>query len=95
MNIITVSFFKVILSLPFLLQIMTPFLTAKLAGQYVAVDAMGLLLSTLQVSLSSRLLSLKSLVLLVIVIDIVIFEPGCASSSIGRRIPESVLAGPS
>ncbi|XP_059441290.1 probable sodium/metabolite cotransporter BASS1, chloroplastic [Corylus avellana] len=30
---------------------MTPFLTAKLAGQYVAVDAIGLLLSTLQVVL--------------------------------------------
>lgn len=32
-----------------MLQIMTPFLTAKLAGQFVAVDAAGLLLSTLQV----------------------------------------------
>ncbi|KAE8683734.1 putative sodium/metabolite cotransporter BASS1 [Hibiscus syriacus] len=31
--------------------IMTPFLTAKLAGQYVAVDAVGLLVSTLQVVL--------------------------------------------
>lgn len=31
--------------------IMTPFLTAKLAGQYVAVDAIGLLKSTLQVVL--------------------------------------------
>uniref|UniRef100_A0A2N9FAH5 Uncharacterized protein n=1 Tax=Fagus sylvatica TaxID=28930 RepID=A0A2N9FAH5_FAGSY len=31
--------------------IMTPFLTAKLAGQYVAVDAAGLLVSTLQVVL--------------------------------------------
>ncbi|XP_021902803.1 probable sodium/metabolite cotransporter BASS1, chloroplastic [Carica papaya] len=31
--------------------IMTPFLTAKLAGQYVAVDAAGLLMSTLQVVL--------------------------------------------
>ncbi|KAK9076258.1 hypothetical protein SSX86_004591 [Deinandra increscens subsp. villosa] len=31
--------------------IMTPFLTAKLAGQYVAVDARGLLISTLQVVL--------------------------------------------
>ncbi|KAL8148745.1 putative sodium/metabolite cotransporter BASS1, chloroplastic [Apium graveolens] len=31
--------------------VMTPFLTAKLAGQYVAVDAMGLLMSTLQVVL--------------------------------------------
>ncbi|OMO74693.1 Bile acid:sodium symporter [Corchorus capsularis] len=31
--------------------IMTPFLTAKLAGQYVAVDATGLLMSTLQVVL--------------------------------------------
>ncbi|XP_009344611.2 probable sodium/metabolite cotransporter BASS1, chloroplastic [Pyrus x bretschneideri] len=31
--------------------IMTPFLTAKLAGQYVAVDAAGLLFSTLQVVL--------------------------------------------
>ncbi|CAI9088886.1 OLC1v1023337C1 [Oldenlandia corymbosa var. corymbosa] len=31
--------------------IMTPFLTAKLAGQYVAVDAVGLFLSTLQVVL--------------------------------------------
>ncbi|EOY13546.1 Sodium Bile acid symporter family isoform 1 [Theobroma cacao] len=31
--------------------IMTPFLTAKLAGQYVAVDAAGLLISTLQVVL--------------------------------------------
>ncbi|KAK4801952.1 hypothetical protein SAY86_000155 [Trapa natans] len=31
--------------------VMTPFLTAKLAGQYVAVDAVGLLLSTLQVVL--------------------------------------------
>ncbi|EYU38235.1 hypothetical protein ABFS82_13G062800 [Erythranthe guttata] len=31
--------------------IMTPFLTAKLAGQYVAVDAMGLFMSTLQVVL--------------------------------------------
>ncbi|KAI4390158.1 hypothetical protein MLD38_002300 [Melastoma candidum] len=31
--------------------IMTPYLTAKLAGQYVAVDAAGLLLSTLQVVL--------------------------------------------
>ena len=29
---------------------MTPFLTAKLAGKYVAVDAAGLLISTLQVS---------------------------------------------
>lgn len=35
---------------PFIPQIMTPFLTAKLAGQYVAVDAAGLLISTLQVS---------------------------------------------
>ncbi|KAK9688706.1 hypothetical protein RND81_09G005500 [Saponaria officinalis] len=31
--------------------IMTPYLTAKLAGQYVAVDATGLLMSTLQVVL--------------------------------------------
>ncbi|PON98552.1 Bile acid-sodium symporter/arsenical resistance protein [Trema orientale] len=31
--------------------VMTPFLTAKLAGQYVAVDAAGLLVSTLQVVL--------------------------------------------
>ncbi|KAK9199236.1 hypothetical protein WN944_014424 [Citrus x changshan-huyou] len=31
--------------------VMTPFLTAKLAGQYVAVDAMGLFMSTLQVVL--------------------------------------------
>ncbi|EEF31142.1 probable sodium/metabolite cotransporter BASS1, chloroplastic [Ricinus communis] len=31
--------------------VMTPFLTAKLAGQYVAVDAVGLLMSTLQVVL--------------------------------------------
>ncbi|XP_050370015.1 probable sodium/metabolite cotransporter BASS1, chloroplastic [Argentina anserina] len=31
--------------------IMTPFLTAKLAGQYVAVDAAGMLFSTLQVVL--------------------------------------------
>ncbi|KAK7272611.1 hypothetical protein RJT34_29322 [Clitoria ternatea] len=31
--------------------IMTPFLTAKLAGKYVAVDAAGLLISTLQVVL--------------------------------------------
>ncbi|GAB2225809.1 hypothetical protein Droror1_Dr00021576 [Drosera rotundifolia] len=31
--------------------VMTPFLTAKLAGQYVAVDAAGLLTSTLQVVL--------------------------------------------
>ncbi|KAI3716212.1 hypothetical protein L6452_23391 [Arctium lappa] len=31
--------------------IMTPFLTSKLAGQYVAVDAIGLLMSTLQVVL--------------------------------------------
>ncbi|EXB74716.1 putative sodium-dependent transporter yocS [Morus notabilis] len=30
------------------MQIMMPFLTAKLAGQYVAVDAVGLLVSTLQ-----------------------------------------------
>ncbi|XWS10830.1 hypothetical protein CRYUN_Cryun38cG0031800 [Craigia yunnanensis] len=36
---------------PFKLQIMIPFLTAKLAGQYVAVDAAGLLISTLQVVL--------------------------------------------
>lgn len=31
--------------------VMTPLLTAKLAGQYVAVDAIGLLMSTLQVVL--------------------------------------------
>ncbi|KAK6157494.1 hypothetical protein DH2020_011742 [Rehmannia glutinosa] len=31
--------------------VMTPFLTAKLAGQYVAVDAAGLFMSTLQVVL--------------------------------------------
>ncbi|KAJ0744399.1 putative Bile acid:sodium symporter/arsenical resistance protein Acr3 [Helianthus annuus] len=31
--------------------VMTPFLTAKLAGQFVAVDALGLLISTLQVVL--------------------------------------------
>ncbi|KAF6175074.1 hypothetical protein GIB67_038987 [Kingdonia uniflora] len=31
--------------------VMTPFLTAKLAGQFVAVDAAGLLISTLQVVL--------------------------------------------
>lgn len=31
--------------------VMTPFLTAKLAGQFVAVDAVGLLMSTLQVVL--------------------------------------------
>ncbi|KAJ6333186.1 hypothetical protein OIU77_009120 [Salix suchowensis] len=31
--------------------VMTPFLTAKLAGQYVAVDATGLLVSTMQVVL--------------------------------------------
>ncbi|KAH7543958.1 hypothetical protein ACOSP7_031126 [Xanthoceras sorbifolium] len=31
--------------------VMTPFLTAKLAGQYIAVDATGLLMSTLQVVL--------------------------------------------
>lgn len=37
------------------LQIMTPFLTAKLAGKYVAVDAAGLLMSTLQVSFSQIL----------------------------------------
>lgn len=35
--------------LVFLLQVMTPFLTAKLAGQFVAVDAAGLFMSTLQV----------------------------------------------
>ncbi|CAN1335488.1 Probable sodium/metabolite cotransporter BASS1, chloroplastic [Linum perenne] len=37
----------------FMLQysVMTPFLTAKLAGQYVAVDATGLLTSTMQVVL--------------------------------------------
>ncbi|KAK7401743.1 hypothetical protein VNO78_13460 [Psophocarpus tetragonolobus] len=32
-------------------EMMTPFLTAKLAGKYVAVDASGLLVSTLQVVL--------------------------------------------
>ena len=32
---------------------MTPFLTAKLAGKYVAVDAAGLLMSTLQVRFPS------------------------------------------
>lgn len=37
---------------------MTPFLTAKLAGKYVAVDAAGLLVSTLQVSFPSQMLSL-------------------------------------
>jgi len=37
----------------FTLQIMTPFLTAKLAGKYVAVDAAGLLMSTLQVRFPS------------------------------------------
>lgn len=31
--------------------VMTPFLTAKLAGQFVAVDAVGLLMSTLQIVL--------------------------------------------
>ncbi|KAH9315621.1 hypothetical protein KI387_024248 [Taxus chinensis] len=35
----------------FLAVVMTPFLTAKLAGQYVAVDAGGLFVSTLQVIL--------------------------------------------
>ncbi|RVW82002.1 putative sodium/metabolite cotransporter BASS1, chloroplastic [Vitis vinifera] len=34
-----------------MLQVMTPFLTAKLAGQFVAVDAVGLLMSTLQIVL--------------------------------------------
>lgn len=38
---------------------MTPFLTAKLAGKYVAVDATGLLMSTLQVSFSSLIPSLS------------------------------------
>jgi len=33
---------------------MTPLLTAKLAGKYVAVDAPGLLISTLQVSFVSQ-----------------------------------------
>lgn len=32
---------------------MTPFLTAKLAGQYVVVDAAGLFMSTLQVNIYS------------------------------------------
>ncbi|KAI3996828.1 hypothetical protein MKX01_021104 [Papaver californicum] len=36
--------------------VMTPFLTAKLAGQFVAVDATGLLMSTLQVVLLPVLL---------------------------------------
>jgi len=33
-----------------MLQMMTPFVTAKLAGKFVTVDAYGLLISTLQVS---------------------------------------------
>lgn len=37
---------------------MTPFLTAKLAGKYVAVDAAGLLTSTLQVSFPYQMMSL-------------------------------------
>lgn len=37
---------------------MTPFLTAKLAGKYVAVDAAGLLMSTLQVNTHSQIVSL-------------------------------------
>ncbi|CAN1335485.1 Probable sodium/metabolite cotransporter BASS1, chloroplastic [Linum perenne] len=43
--------FKTTLTCSFHLQVMTPFLTAKLAGQYVAVDATGLLTSTMQVVL--------------------------------------------
>ncbi|CAN1845335.1 Probable sodium/metabolite cotransporter BASS1, chloroplastic [Linum perenne] len=43
--------FKTTFSYSFHLQVMTPFLTAKLAGQYVAVDATGLLTSTMQVVL--------------------------------------------
>ena len=34
---------------------MTPLLTAKLAGKYVAVDAYALLISTLQVTFTSKI----------------------------------------
>ncbi|EXB74714.1 putative sodium-dependent transporter yocS [Morus notabilis] len=50
-NIVTYIARKRSSSIIILMQIMTPFLTAKLAGQYVAVDAVGLLVSTLQVVL--------------------------------------------
>jgi len=49
----SVNFFSHWLTENFTLQIMTPFLTAKLAGKYVAVDAAGLLMSTLQVRFPS------------------------------------------
>lgn len=59
-NPVSLSFFSLDNHIfPFLLQIMTPFLTAKLAGQYVAVDAIELLVSTLQVSFNTRVLLLN------------------------------------
>lgn len=71
---------------------MTPFLTAKLAGQYVAVDAIGLLTSTLQVTFLSCCL-LLNLIVVIILITPAIYK-GCASSCFGGRFSKSIFPKP-
>lgn len=74
------------------LQIMTPFLTAKLAGKYVAVDAAGLLNSTLQVSSASQMLSLFYFVYMLLChFTLPSLLTGCAFSCIGWCISESIF----
>lgn len=72
---------------------MTPFLTAKLAGKYVAVDAAGLLMSTLQVSVPSQIVSLF-LICCDASLSITpsnLFLTGCAFSCFGWCTSESVF----
>ncbi|KAM5586403.1 hypothetical protein ABKV19_005359 [Rosa sericea] len=71
--------------------IMTPFLTAKLAGQYVAVDATGMLFSTLQVSFLTYCHFLVVVALINFMKLQYALNTGCASSCDGRCISESVL----
>lgn len=61
-------------------QVMTPFLTSKLAGHYVAVDPAGLFLSTVQVAIHPHSLSSPppqpfSFSLIIIVVVIIMVPP--------------------
>jgi len=82
------------------LQVMTPFLTSKLAGKYVTVDASGLLISTLQVSFPSqvKVFSISNLLLcsFLIVSPLSLslslsLSTGCTFSCVGWCISKSVF----
>lgn len=72
---------------------MTPLLTAKLAKQYVAVDALGLVKSTLQVWFGLVLVQLSFLVVHILGLLTPFLAPtGGSSPSAGWCIYESVLS---